>query len=103
MFLTVHMKSRTTSHSFVDRYMCYLGKLSFSLYIVHFGVLDVIRTVLRLMGAEYQWYLVFIVFPFTLFASCGIAELSKALIEERGIAMGGRVSQSILRTVRANA
>ena len=77
----------------VSRWAVTLGKISFSVYILHFVVLDALRVFLQ--AIHFQHYNFAMLPIFTLFialATSGIAFLTKRWIEDPMIAYGHRLS-----------
>lgn len=81
----------------VNRYAVYFGKISFSIYIFHFVVLDFIRA--GLLAAHFHRsdpFMLGAVFATALAATNGIARFSKRIIEDPGIAYGHRLSLAMV-------
>jgi len=81
-----------------NKIIIFLGKLSFSVYIFHFFVLDIIRTVLLSFNFEQIWLstlLLLPIFSVTVVLTSGIAFISKRIIEDPAITYGHKLSQSI--------
>ncbi len=82
----------------VNKIMIFLGKLSFSIYIFHFFVLDIIRTILLSFNFEQVWLstlLLLPIFSVTVVLTSGIAFISKRIIEDPAITYGHKLSLSI--------
>jgi len=82
----------------VNKIMIFLGKLSFSVYIFHFFVLDIIRAALLSFNFEQIWLstlLLLPIFSVTVVLTSGIAFISKRIIEDPAITYGHKLSQSI--------
>ncbi len=85
-------------NTIVNKIMIFLGKLSFSVYIFHFFVLDIIRTVLLSFNFEQIWLITLLLLPIfsvTVVLTSGIAFISKRIIEDPAITYGHKLSQSI--------
>ena len=82
----------------VNKLMIFLGKLSFSVYIFHFFILDIIMTVLLSFNFEQIWLSTLLLLPIffvTVVLTSGIAFISKRIIEDPAITYGHKLSQSI--------
>jgi peptidoglycan/LPS O-acetylase OafA/YrhL len=82
----------------VGKIMIFLGKISYSVYIFHFFVLDIARAVLLSFNLEQAWLnnlLLLPVFSVTVVLTSGIAFISKRIIEDPAITYGHKLSQSI--------
>ncbi|MGO9233720.1 MAG: acyltransferase family protein [Methylocella sp.] len=82
----------------VNKIMIFLGKISYSVYIFHFFVLDITRVVLLSFNFEQVWLnslLLLPVFSVTVVLTSGIAFISKRIIEDPAITYGHKLSQSI--------
>lgn len=80
----------------VNRHAVYFGKISFSIYIFHFVVLDFIRA--GLLAAHFHHsdpFTLGAVFATALLATCRIAQISKRIIEDPGIAYGHKLSHAV--------
>lgn len=71
----------------VNTATCYVGRVSYSVYIVHFAVIEVVRR-----GFAHSVALQWLAFPITLAASIAIAGLTYRHIEQPMIALGKRVT-----------
>ena len=72
--------------------------LSFSVYIFHFFILDIIMTVLLSFNFEQIWLSTLLLLPIffvTVVLTSGIAFISKRIIEDPAITYGHKLSQSI--------
>lgn len=80
----------------VHPYAIILGRLSFSVYIFHFFVLDCIRALLKsLHWSHYGPLTLFPILAAALLLTSAIAYASKRAIEDPAIAYGHRLSRSI--------
>ena len=83
---------------FVHRATVFLGRISYSVYIFHFAVLDVFRALFfKGVGANsHASYELFVVFPLIVAVASGIAAVSKKFIEDPGIRFGRKLSDQIV-------
>jgi peptidoglycan/LPS O-acetylase OafA/YrhL len=80
----------------VNKYAVALGRISFSVYIVHFVVLDGLRIFIKVAHLERYRSLVF--FPALIIGlglTCLLAYVTKRFIEDPGVALGHRISRSV--------
>lgn len=83
-----------------NRYVVFLGRISFSVYICHFFVLDVLRAVIKsraLMQSTPDGLRLLVVFLAALGLSAIIALATKRLVEDPGVAYGHRLSRYFMR------
>jgi peptidoglycan/LPS O-acetylase OafA/YrhL len=78
----------------VNRTTVILGQYSYSIYIVHFVVLDVYHAVVfkMKMDALRSPEAIVLLFPLVVACALGVAWLTKRFIEDPGIALGHRIS-----------
>jgi peptidoglycan/LPS O-acetylase OafA/YrhL len=80
----------------VNKFAIALGKISYSVYIFHFSILDCIRPAMRLTHTDRFGALALLpVLAATLLLTCGLACFSKRIIEDPSIAFGHRLSRSV--------
>jgi peptidoglycan/LPS O-acetylase OafA/YrhL len=83
----------------VSVFAVFLGKISFSVYIFHFVVLDLILWFFHAVHYNRSGPLtVFPVFIVTLAVTSGIALISKRILEDPAIAYGHKLSRSLAQT-----
>jgi len=89
----------------VNRFANFLGKISYSVYIIHFVVIDLILAVIQVAHIDRSGpFAVVPIFVFALILTSGLALISKRVIEDPAIAYGHRLSNSLaLRAVAAGA
>jgi len=82
--------SKLDKSFFNHKLMVFLGKVSFSVYLVHFMILDIVNELLmkRLIEFIPTMVVLFVVFAITLGLSIIIAHVSYKMIEEPGIKLG---------------
>jgi len=74
----------------------FLGRISFSIYIFHFIVLDCLRAVLRIVHFNRSWPLTLpFLFVVTVVVTSGVALVSKRAIEDPAIGYGHKLSRLI--------
>lgn len=84
-------------HFLINKISKFIGEVSFSLYLIHFFVLDVIT---MLIGNKIQLQLssslsLVVIYGLTLLTSTFLAYISYRLIEQPGIKLGRKISVSI--------
>jgi peptidoglycan/LPS O-acetylase OafA/YrhL len=80
----------------VNKYSIFLGQISFSVYILHFAVLDAMQGFLQLIHfRHFTNATLLVVFPFAVLITSGLAYLSKKFVEDPFIAYGHRLSQTV--------
>ena len=80
----------------VNRFAIWLGKVSFSVYILHFVVLDGLRTLVQVLHLKRQSELTILpIYLAAVLITCGFASLSKRFIEDPAIAYGHRLSRRV--------
>lgn len=80
----------------VNRFAVWLGKVSFSVYILHFVVLDGLRTLVQLLHLSRQSELTILpIYLAAVLITCGFASISKRIIEDPAIAFGHRLSRRV--------
>jgi peptidoglycan/LPS O-acetylase OafA/YrhL len=86
----------TNTRVFVSRHAIQLGKISFSVYIVHFFVLDLIHAAIKVTHLGQDQPLILIpIFLAALGISSAIAIVSKRVIEDPGISIGHQLSLAL--------
>ncbi len=83
----------------------FLGRISYSIYVFHFAVLDAVRLLAfggHTAGVHPPWWLL-PVFPATVVLTCGLAYLSKRLLDDPAIRLGHRLSDRLARGKRGAA
>jgi peptidoglycan/LPS O-acetylase OafA/YrhL len=81
--------------------MIALGQLSYSVYIVHFLVLDAIRVALHLLGFRHDWpeaLTLAVVFALGLAGATAGALVTRRIIEEPGIRFGHALAARLLKS-----
>lgn len=82
----------------VNRTAVELGRISFSVYIFHFLVLDCIRALIQKGHVDRTGAWMFpVVLAVALLITSGIALASKRYVEDPGIRLGHRLSEALLR------
>jgi peptidoglycan/LPS O-acetylase OafA/YrhL len=75
----------------------FLGRISYSVYIIHFLILDLIVIAFRVFHVDRTgWYMLSYALGFTLAVTTLFAMLSKRLVEDPGIALGHRLSNALI-------
>jgi len=89
----------------VSRFAVFLGKISYSVYIVHFLVLELILVVIRAAHIDRSGPLVVVpIFVLALVLASGLALISKRVIEDPAIACGHRLCHRLaLRAIATEA
>ncbi|WP_422122939.1 acyltransferase family protein [Planococcus sp. X10-3] len=81
-------------HFLVNKIISFIGQVSFSMYLIHFFVLDVVIKILRMTISVYVSNFIFLMLLFliTLIISTLASYLAHKLIESPGIMLGRKVS-----------
>jgi peptidoglycan/LPS O-acetylase OafA/YrhL len=82
-------------HFLVNRVIVFIGQISFSMYLIHFFVLDIILKLFvdRLLLSFSNSIVLIIVFLSTLLVTIGLSYLSYRIIELPGIKLGRKISR----------
>jgi len=85
------------SKIYCHKIMIFLGKLSFSIYIFHFFVLDIIRTVLLSFNFEQIWLTLYYCFQYSPLRRFDKLDriYQQRIIEDPAITYGHKLSQSL--------
>ena len=85
-------------NALVNPIYIFLGKISYSIYILHFVVLDAYKAAMFMQYGNHvpSPYLLLVVFPSVVFLTSGLAYLSKLFFEDPGIKFGHRLSNRIV-------
>lgn len=89
--------SAVDKHFLLNKVILFIGKISFSMYLVHFFVLDVLETLFlsSLMNYTSTVGSVIILYIFTLIISVILSHLSFKYVETPGIKIGRNISKQI--------
>lgn len=82
---------------FVNKTIVFIGKISFSMYLIHFLVVDIVDILLatKIQGLFSDVASVLILYLVTLIISIPLSYLSHIHIENRGVAIGRKVSKEL--------
>ena len=98
-FLTMGLTGRLKA-ILVNGISISLGKVSFSIYIIHFFVLDFIKMAAEVLNLSiHSAAMILPLVAFTAAATAMLAVLCKRYVEDPGIALGHRLSSNILPPV----
>jgi peptidoglycan/LPS O-acetylase OafA/YrhL len=95
VFLAMCLKDHAPKIA-VNRLTIFLGRVSFSIYLIHFFILDCIKVVIKRHGSIEPAIALLCIFPFVLVVASLISLLTKRFIEDPGIWFGHRLSSHIV-------
>jgi peptidoglycan/LPS O-acetylase OafA/YrhL len=87
-----------TRRILVNRPMIFLGQISYSVYILHFAVLDVIRAAeYKILAPHHGAVPIIPIIGVVVIGTCCLASVSKRFIEDLGIQVGAKLCNAVVK------